>query len=299
VKKFTYSCAQESITKFISDVQSLVAQGVDILVTVPDPGDAVLPVLKEATDKGVVVVNSIFPLEGKVGVNYVAQVVDDHHSRGVNAANYFIEKLDGKGVIVGTGGPPGNTFDTPEIEAMKEVFAKKAPEMEFAQIAWANFDPAASAEAMASMIQKHPTIDGVWTPEGTTVLPEIQQFITAGKEPPVFVSNEVNGVMKQYPSLHEQYPNFAWGFMPSRTWAMRNTLELGLQAYNKEPLDRSLEKIKVPVLECADACSEFVAPDLPDGYLTSNHVSEKVRQELLLPLMEGESVPATWTYEGP
>lgn len=299
VKKFTYSCAQGELTKFISDVQSLVSQGVDILVTIPDPGDAVLPTLKKATDEGVTVVNAIFPLGGKTGVNYVAQVVDDHHERGIKAAEYFIEKLGDKGVIVGVGGPPGNTFDQPEIDAMEEVFAEKAPGIEFAQAADGEYDPAKSAQAMASLIQKYPEIDGVWSPEGTTVLPEIQQFITAGRDVPVFVSNEANGMMKQYESVKAQNPSFDWGFMPSRTWAMRYALDLGLQSYNGEPLDKSKELIRVPVLDCAQYCSKYVDPDQPDGYLPTNHVSQEVREDVLFPEMEGNQAPSTWTYSGP
>jgi ribose transport system substrate-binding protein len=299
VKKFTYSCAQGELTKFISDVQSLVGQGVNILVTIPDPGDAVLPTLKKATDEGVTVVNAIFPLNGKTGVNYVAQVVDDHHERGIKAAEYFIEKLGKKGVIVGVGGPPGNTFDTPEIEAMEEVFAEKAPGIEFAQLGNGEYDPAKSAQAMASLIQKYPEINGVWSPEGTTVLPEIQQFTTAGRELPVFVSNEANGMMKQFESVKASNPSFDWGFMPSRTWAMRYALDLGLESYFGKPLEKSKESIKVPVLECEQYCSKYVDPNQPDGYLPTNHVSQEVREEVLFPEMEGNTAPATWTYSGP
>lgn len=299
VKEFTYSCAQGELTKFISDVQSLVGQGVDILVTIPDPGDAVLPTLKKATDEGVTVVNAIFPLNGKVGVNYVAQVVDDHHDRGIKAAEYFIEKLGDKGVIVGVGGPPGNTFDQPEIDAMEEVFAKEAPGIEFAQAADGEYDPAKSAQAMASLIQKYPQIDGVWSPEGTTVLPEIQQFTTAGRDVPVFVSNEANGMMKQYESVKAQNPSFDWGFMPSRTWAMRYALDLGLESHFGKPLDKSKELVQVPVLDCEQHCPEYVDPDQPDGYLPTNHVSDEVREDVLFPEMEGNTAPSTWTYTGP
>lgn len=299
VAKFTYSCAQGELTKFISDVQSLVGQGVDILVTIPDPGDAVLPTLKKATDEGVTVVNAIFPLGGKTGVNYVAQVVDDHHDRGIKAAEYFIEKLGDEGVIVGVGGPPGNTFDQPEIDAMEEVFAEKAPGIKFAQAADGEYDPAKSAQAMASLIQKYPQIDGVWSPEGTTVLPEIQQFTTAGRDVPVFVSNEANGMMKQYESVKASNPTFDWGFMPSRTWALRYALDLGLQSYRGEPLDKSKELVQVPVLDCAEYCDKYVAPDQPDGYLPTNRVSQEVREDVLFPEMEGNPAPSTWTYTGP
>ena len=52
VKKIIYTSARGDASKAISDMRSLIAQGVDIIVTFPDAGPALLPTAQEATESG-------------------------------------------------------------------------------------------------------------------------------------------------------------------------------------------------------------------------------------------------------
>ena len=62
VTEFVYADGQGDTQKAISDIQGMVATGVDALVVFPDAGEAVLPALRSAFEAGVVTVPyRVFP----------------------------------------------------------------------------------------------------------------------------------------------------------------------------------------------------------------------------------------------
>ena len=52
VGKIVYTDANLDAQKAISDMRRMVAQGVDVVVSYPDSGDALLPVYRQATKRG-------------------------------------------------------------------------------------------------------------------------------------------------------------------------------------------------------------------------------------------------------
>ena len=70
VTSFEYADGQGDTQKAISDIQGMVATGVDALVVFPDAGEAILPALRSAYEAGVVTVPyRVFP-GGEDGVDY-------------------------------------------------------------------------------------------------------------------------------------------------------------------------------------------------------------------------------------
>ena len=53
IGKITYSSAKSNPAQALTDFRAAIAQGVDVIVTYPDFGDAMIPVFKEATAKGI------------------------------------------------------------------------------------------------------------------------------------------------------------------------------------------------------------------------------------------------------
>src|SRR6059058_2128688 len=70
VTSFTYADGQGNTQKAISDIQGMVAKGVNALVVFPDAGNAVLPALRSAYKAGVVTVPYRVDPGGKPGVDY-------------------------------------------------------------------------------------------------------------------------------------------------------------------------------------------------------------------------------------
>ena len=72
VSKIIYTSARGDASKAISDMRSLIAQGVDIIVTFPDAGPALLPTAQEATESGITVVPYIAGLGGTPRVKTIS-----------------------------------------------------------------------------------------------------------------------------------------------------------------------------------------------------------------------------------
>ena len=70
VTSLDYADGQGNTQKAISDIQGMVAKGVDALVVFPDAGKAILPALRSAYKAGVVTVPYRVTPGGKAGVDY-------------------------------------------------------------------------------------------------------------------------------------------------------------------------------------------------------------------------------------
>jgi ribose transport system substrate-binding protein len=266
-----YVCAQGDLNTAISAIQGLTAQGVDALIVFSDWGEALLPALREAYEAGVVVVPWNAPVGGEAGTDYTAQVGLDFAHGGELIADYFIEKLGGEGTLVGVGGPAGNDYDAGWLDQILPVLESES-DIEFLELAPADWSPATSAQVMAQLIAKYPEIDGVWSMEATTVQPEIEAFLAAGVPPPVFVSLDVNGLMGEFPTLKEDNPSLEWGFLTALTWGVRNAVQIAMAELAGDEWDPALETLQYEMYDCVEDCDGLYRDDMPDSYIPTSRV---------------------------
>jgi ribose transport system substrate-binding protein len=273
IGKFKYTCAHGELSQGIQNIQTLTSQGVDILIVFSEWGEALLPHIRAAQKKGVTVIPWNIGVGGVPGKDYTAFVSQDLEAQGKIYADFFIEKLGGKGNIVGLGGPPGNILDTPQIDSMKARFKEKAPGMKFLEFAPADWAPATTAKAMATLLTKYPKIDGVWDAESTTVKPMIDQFIAAGRPLATFASFDVNGMMRDFLKLKPTHPTLEWGYISATTWGVRNALQAGLEArLTGKPLANPVITLPNKMSDCAKVCKQLYDPNLPDSYIPTTKV---------------------------
>ena len=77
VGRIIYSSAHVDFNKAFADWKAAIAQGVDLIVTYPDFGDAMIPVMKEATDAGIPVATYAWGYVSDPGKNYLTVVGED------------------------------------------------------------------------------------------------------------------------------------------------------------------------------------------------------------------------------
>src|SRR6186997_2577361 len=77
IGEIVYSSAHLDFNKAFADWKAAIAQGVDLIVTYPDFGDAMIPVMKEATDKGIPVATYAWGFVSDPGKNYLTVVGED------------------------------------------------------------------------------------------------------------------------------------------------------------------------------------------------------------------------------
>ncbi len=243
VTQYTYANGEGNTQKAISDINSLVAQGVNAIVDFPDAGQAMLPALTKAYQAGAIVVPyRVFP-GGKSGQNYNAYVSTDFTSAGVLWGNDVAGALGGKGNVVFLGGPPANSQSLAEYQGLQSVFKKYPGIHLLGQQPYnvTNWDPATTQQVVSSLLSKYPTIDAVVSDFGTALAASFPEFQKAGRKIPVIATEDGNSLGCDYLSMHASDPNFKLFTVSSQTWMVEYAMRYAIALATKGQLPSSTD----------------------------------------------------------
>jgi ribose transport system substrate-binding protein len=232
ITKYVYTNGEGNTQKAISDIDSLVAQGITAIVDFPDAGKAMLPVLTKAYHAGTIVVPyRVFP-GGKAGVNYNAYISTNFVAAGKLWAEDVVGALHGKGEVTFLSGPPANSQGLEEYQGLLSVF-KHYPGIQMVgqkPYSVTNWDPALTDQVVASLLAKYPKINAFISDFGTALGGAFPQFQKAGVKIPVIATEDGNSVACDFYQLKATNPNFKLFTVSSQTWmveyAMRYTIAL-------------------------------------------------------------------------
>ncbi len=281
-----YTDAQADTQKAISDINSLVAQGVNIIVSFTDGGEALLPTIRKATEAGVKFVPIIACPGGEPGVDYVDCVSENVDTYGYGLAKWTIDQMGGEGNLLMTGGQAGNPYSQAVYDGVKRAVAENPGIVllneqlgdTFVDTGW---EPGKTKQVMAGLITQFGQIDGIVADYGGGSVGGIEAFVDAGKPLPVWSANDSN----QFACLWYQYkdtqPTFQIATMSSRNWVSIPALHKGLAAFNglpnSEPSIYNLEIIE-------DSTNPDMMPvcekDLPNDAINSSGLTVEQQLEL-------------------
>jgi ribose transport system substrate-binding protein len=160
VGEIIYTSARSNPQQALTDFRAAIAKGVDVIVTYPDFGDAMLPVFKEATRKGIPVATYAWGYVSNPGKDYLTVVGEDTCALGKAYAKVMNTQVK-SGKIAFLGGFPGNPLslgwqncEKPALNPNIQVVANEAT----------NWDPSKVQEVVAGILARHPDIKG-WSYE--------------------------------------------------------------------------------------------------------------------------------------
>lgn len=266
-----------SLQTSISQVNSMVAQGANAIVVIPDFGQAELAAIRAATNAGVKVVPWAADPGGVPGKDYVTYVDWQSSYAGTLWAQWMVKALGGKGNVVMLGGPAGNPVTTGQLKAIVAVFAKN-PGMHLltGDTSWAvtNWDPATAQKVTASLLAKYPKIDGIISDYGTDALAATRAFAAAGRPLVPIATLEANGLGCLYQKVSKQSGNkFQLATISSRNWLGRIAARLAISAAeglkDNEPSTFDLPLIENSLGSLTPKCLPSESAD----YYNSNRIS--------------------------
>ncbi len=268
ITKIIYTDANGDAAKAISDMNSLIAQHVNVIVSFVDAGAAMLPTIKKATKAGIAVVPYVAGPGGVAGVDYVDQVGEDIVTYGTNLANWTIKAMGGKGNLIMLGGGAGNGYSQGVYNGV--VAAVKAnPGVTLLNtdgFVATDWEPGKTQQVVAGLITKYDKIDGIVSDYGGGSVGGIRAFLAANKPIPVWSANDANEFACNYYTYHATQPSFQVATESSRNWISAAALHRGLAAYNhivdKEPSTFNLQIIEDslnPKLQ--PKCDKTLPPD--------------------------------------
>jgi ABC-type sugar transport system substrate-binding protein len=159
IGKIIYTSAHSDLTQALTDFRAAISQHVNVIVTYPDFGDAMLPVFKEATKAGIPVATYAWGYVSGPGKDYTTVVGEDTCRLG-KAYAAVMNKDVGSGDIAFLGDFPGTRFPSagelrqPALNSNIKVVANEPT----------NWDPSKVQSVVAGVLAEHPDIKG-WSYE--------------------------------------------------------------------------------------------------------------------------------------
>lgn len=190
VTKILTTSADGDPATAISDINSLVSRGANVITVIPDAGP-VASVMRKAMQSGVSVITWGAPAAGAtVGPDMVDNVQINRVHDGLLYGQWLTRVLKGHGNVVEIGGPAGNSLTPLTHQGVLEAF-QGHPGMKLlnSSPAVTNWDAASTQQAMAALLAKYPNIDGIVT-ESVQNLPGIIAAYQNANRPLVPVTME-------------------------------------------------------------------------------------------------------------
>ena len=190
IAKIIYTSGRNDPTKSISDLRSLIAQKVNVIVVFADASTALLPTIKEATEAGsIVILHNGTYVGGEPGKDYLATVSENLCDLGTGMIKAVAESTAGKDSVsvVELGGTPGNGLSAGWQKCSDEEIAKH-PNMTLLGKADTNWTQEGSFQAMSGFLAQNDSVDGVVYEYADGFRGGLRAWQEAGIEPNVVVA---------------------------------------------------------------------------------------------------------------
>ena len=263
---------QENPSKQISDIESLIAQEVDLLIVNPVT-TAVSPAVLQACQRGIAtVVYDRFVTEG---TPFTASMYANEVQDGYNGGQAIVEALDGEGNVVIIPGIAGAGVTEDRVEGALMAM-EEAPGITILGQAYSDWDPAKGRRIMEQFLTRHDRIDAVWSDSGVQAVGIIQALQAANRldEVKMIVGGQLNGFLKLWDEL---------GFTGFASTISTDVGILASQLGIDIVTDRYEPEANVPgplVVIDQESLDDFVRTDLPDSYWATEVLPNPVLDEI-------------------
>lgn len=142
----------------IADIRNLISSGANVIVINPSDRDALNPVIKQATDKGIVVV----AVDQAVSESSAYVVTNDQVAYGKLGAEWLAKQLNGKGNIIEMRGINGVPADTDRHQGLTTALANY-PNIKVVKQTFTNWSLDPAAQQIRDIFSSGVAFNGVWT----------------------------------------------------------------------------------------------------------------------------------------
>ena len=220
--------ADNDVNKQISDIEDLIAKGVDMLILQPISAESVAAVVEEAYDAGIVVVNCTSPLSDATD-KYNVSVVARDYDFGYVGAKWLCEELGGEGNIVCLDGMAGLSSAVLRMQGAQDAFAEY-PGINVIASEYADWDYATAKPVMENLLAAYDDIDGIWSSGGDMTRAAIEVWADSGRDWIPMMGEDCNGFLKLWSEYKDDGLSCIATSLP--TWLFAYGAELGLEILN-------------------------------------------------------------------
>lgn len=250
----TYVESDNDISKQIANIEDLIAQDVDVIITTPCDTTALNSTLQEAMDAGIKVILLAATIDGD---SYDSLITVDERDFGASGAKWLAEQLGGEGKIIMLEGISGYSTSTLRQEGAMSVF-EEYPGIEIIADEDAGWDYATAKTVTSDLLATYPEIDGVWSQGGAMTLGAIEAFQAAGRELVPMTGEDNNGYLKA--CVENNMEGIA---VAKPTWLTRVALDTAISLMNGEEVTKD-DIYPVETISGLEKMKESYFPELSD-----------------------------------
>ncbi len=261
ISKFIVTNAEGNIAKQISDVEDMLAKGIDALIITPASPTALVPVIEKAYKMGIpVILFSTFAKTDK----YVVSIQGDEVYFGEASMGWLAKELGGKGNIIALRGIAGNSAEQERWQGVQNVL-KKYPKIKVIGQEFADWAFDKGKMATENLLAAHPVINGVWSSGGAMTQGAVEAFVNANRKLVPMTGEANNGFVKtwlkyDFPSVAPVYP----------TWISAEAVKAAVKVLKGEKVYRDYVLRPAPIDQTQ--AKQVVASDLSDSYWLDSHL---------------------------
>ena len=267
IAEFVVVDGQGDINTQVNDIEGLINQQFDAILIIGNSGSAVAPIVKQATDEGIVTAPFNLPIDGDGWSTYVGT---DPQKKGATLGKWLSDALGGKGKIVALGGLPGNSYTAAGWAGAQEAMSKDIEVLAFKDAFW---EEDRAKVVMADLIAAYPEIDGVWCDGAQNATGAMKALLDAGRPLVPVTGDDYNGLLKLFKAEKPNHPKFDIGLMSEPTWQGIFAMRAAVSLLKGEEVPK--QQILSPAMITAANYETYLRPNLPDGVFTDNSLTDE------------------------
>lgn len=273
VSKLIVTDAGGSATKQISDIEDLLAQGVDALLVAPASGTAINPAIEEAYKAGIPVIVFNSDVTTK---QVVAKVLSPYHDWAQQTAEWLAKAMGGNGNVIALRGIAGLAAEANEWSGVQQAF-KDYPGVKVIGSEYADWAYDKAKTAMLNLVANHPKVDGVASIGDGMTWAAAEVLKNRGYDVtniPMIGIGGSNGFLKYWQRNHlDAY------VIADPTTIGANALDVALKALSGEPVQPLVSPPTIVINN--DNLDKYVKPSLPDSAWVGTNLSTEQLKSIL------------------
>jgi len=183
--QLVYTDAASSAAKEVADVNSMIAQGVDIIFLVPREERPLIPAVRAAKKAGIPVIlidRSVDPQLAKAGEDYLAFIGSNFVQEGQRVAEWLVKTTNGKAKIIELEGSVGASPANDRKKGFDDVI-KQHPGMQILASQSGDFVRDTGRQVAQTLLQAHPDANVIYAHNDEMAIGAIAAIEAAGKVP--------------------------------------------------------------------------------------------------------------------
>ena len=183
--RLVYTDAGGSAAKQVADVDSMIAQGVDVIFLPPREEKPLLPAVLRAKAAGIpvfLVDRSVDKTVAQAGDEYVTFLGSDFIDQGRRVAEWVLKNFVGRGRIIELEGTTGSSPANDRKKGFDDVMARHS-RMRILASQTGDFARDKGRQVMETLLQAHPNVNIVYAHNDEMAIGAIQALQSAGRKP--------------------------------------------------------------------------------------------------------------------